>query len=707
MKYEKIGSRIITAILSYVIAIAGLGCLVTAFSISVADWQMIFLWCGGLSLFAVVFFSFRWGSLVLTSLSLVLLNALLRLTELLNSIEALVYRITYFYDSGYHWGYIRWSQEDLSAVSMDAALILLGSLVICAIAWTLLRKKPLVFAVLGGLFPLVLCCLLLDTVPHNIPLLLLTIGLSILILTHSTCRRDDGRANRITAKILVSVILFCGLIFVWAPTVSYDKPAETIRNWVFDLFSDDSGGGNTGTGNTGTGNTGGNSAGANTGPSLDLSRIGPRNLSRTHIMKILSDYRGTLYLRAQAYDTYTGTGWETKADTVGEGGWPLAGGKDEMLFCGEITITSPTAGKFLYVPYYIDSDDWTALLQGGALVNEDGAKKYSFSVVTFDGTAAFQPLSDFERETYLSLPDDTLAAAVLIVEEILSHADADTTALQAQAIADYVRNSADYDLNTQRMPEDATDFALWFLESSETGYCVHFATAATVLLRAADIPARYISGYMAETDSDGTTNILANQAHSWVEYLDPDRGWTVLEATPAVEPEPTEPPETTAPTEQTRPTAPTEPTQKAPTEAPLPGESQTTPSETLVHTPVEPVKPRDMTWLKVVLWILLVWAVVAGQYRLRLKLRRYWFEHGKPKQQAVRRWKYIRCFAWIIRQRPPEQLHQLTEKAVFSQHTLTQDELRQYDHWIKDAHRHVQKKPWPVKILLKLLLALE
>ena len=52
----------------------------------------------------------------------------------------------------------------------------------------------------------------------------------------------------------------------------------------------------------------------------------------------------------------------------------------------------------------------------------------------------------------------------------------------AAAIADYVRQSASYDLMTDRMPADQTDFAIWFLEEGTTGYCVHFATAATMLL---------------------------------------------------------------------------------------------------------------------------------------------------------------------------------------------------------------------------------
>ena len=50
-------------------------------------------------------------------------------------------------------------------------------------------------------------------------------------------------------------------------------------------------------------------------------------------------------------------------------------------------------------------------------------------------------------------------------------------------IADWVSHRAKYDLSTGKMPSGEEDFALWFLNEADTGYCTHYATAATVLLR--------------------------------------------------------------------------------------------------------------------------------------------------------------------------------------------------------------------------------
>ena len=58
----------------------------------------------------------------------------------------------------------------------------------------------------------------------------------------------------------------------------------------------------------------------------------------------------------------------------------------------------------------------------------------------------------------------------------------------ADIIGNYVRGSAKYNLQTPKMPQEQEDFALWFLNDSDRGYCIHFASAATVLLRAAGIP---------------------------------------------------------------------------------------------------------------------------------------------------------------------------------------------------------------------------
>lgn len=72
---------------------------------------------------------------------------------------------------------------------------------------------------------------------------------------------------------------------------------------------------------------------------------------------------------------------------------------------------------------------------------------------------------------------------------------------------------------------------LHFLTQSRQGYCVHFASAAAVMLRALDIPARYVSGYVAVVQG-GRADVPDSAAHAWVEYYLDGFGWLPLEATP-------------------------------------------------------------------------------------------------------------------------------------------------------------------------------
>lgn len=115
-----------------------------------------------------------------------------------------------------------------------------------------------------------------------------------------------------------------------------------------------------------------------------------------------------------------------------------------------------------------------------------------------------------------------------------------------------------YSLNPGITP-NSSDFAGYFLNENKKGYCAHFATSATLILRTLGIPARYVEGYVLSyddvseavlvenadvadyIDTSVTTSNLAvvradiadDKAHAWVEYYDPSFGWRVFEATTA------------------------------------------------------------------------------------------------------------------------------------------------------------------------------
>jgi transglutaminase-like putative cysteine protease len=71
------------------------------------------------------------------------------------------------------------------------------------------------------------------------------------------------------------------------------------------------------------------------------------------------------------------------------------------------------------------------------------------------------------------------------------------------------------------------------------GFCEHFATAFVVVLRSMGIPARVVTGYQGADPQleDGYVIVRQSNAHAWVEYWNPARGWVRADPTAAVAPD--------------------------------------------------------------------------------------------------------------------------------------------------------------------------
>jgi hypothetical protein len=78
-----------------------------------------------------------------------------------------------------------------------------------------------------------------------------------------------------------------------------------------------------------------------------------------------------------------------------------------------------------------------------------------------------------------------------------------------------------------------------FLFATREGFCEHYASAFTVMMRAAGIPARVVSGYQGgEFNSVGSYYIIRqSDAHAWTEVWFADEGWVRIDPVSAVAPE--------------------------------------------------------------------------------------------------------------------------------------------------------------------------
>jgi len=77
-----------------------------------------------------------------------------------------------------------------------------------------------------------------------------------------------------------------------------------------------------------------------------------------------------------------------------------------------------------------------------------------------------------------------------------------------------------------------------FLFETRNGFCEHYAAAFTVLMRAAGVPARVVTGYLGGNLNPIGNYLIVRQrdAHAWSEIWLPDKGWTRIDPTNAVAP---------------------------------------------------------------------------------------------------------------------------------------------------------------------------
>ncbi len=718
MKREKLLTLLIAWVLAFCVSFGGVACVLTGFQLSKTemlissgfaavpvDIGVILVFCVLFSGAAALAFMFRRGGWFLLGGLALLLGYFWRTGALLSSVESMFFRISSVYNSAYRWGVIRWSASGSVYVSADLAFCILAGIPAVLTARAVCRRKCTVPAVLCGSVLLGLCLVVTDTVPAVWCLMLLLTGLVLLVLTGLVRRRSEKEGNRLTALLLIPAVLYMSLLFLLLPQDGYRAEDSALRQsvmaWLqnipFEKLFD-------------TGFSG-NSAGA-----VDLANLGPRIELSYAVMDVTGAKDGMLYLRGQALDAYNGKKWDTsKASRAEDNGWPTEGGDS----VGTVTISTVSGKSVLYFPYYPSGINWPdrVVMSSGGLANPRRIRQYSFVQMDYSAATGVE-ISSQLREQCLQLPDTTRIRAAKHLQAVGVDESMSTEQI-ARCIGSYVRDCARYDLNTDTMPSYENDFVMWFLLSAEKGYCVHFASAAAVLLRAAGVPARYVSGYVINAREGEAVTVTENRAHAWVEYFVSGKGWQVLDPTPSswygeeIPPD-TQPTETAAPSESTEPSetqepAFTEPTQPQ-TQPSQPSADPSMPAQDPI-TGTDPEQKADLSWLWTsLLWLAGVAAAVlaaAGQYLLRRRLRSRRMHRGHPNQRALARWREVLRISKLVKEKPPQQLLELAEKARFSQHTLTVAERMEFDRHLDQAAEKIGQMPWLKRWLIRLIWAVE
>ena len=693
MKHRIWINHLMGAVFAFVLSVSAVGNLVTGYDLEVKSLLLLFLFCAGCSFLSAMLFRFKYGGTVLLFITVLLSWKIVKEGILWDQVQSLVCLISSHYHEVYNCPVIG---QPLSE-TVDLPLIVLAGWASFSVSWTVCRRENIALLMPPVILPLMVCLVTTDRVPDPVFLYLLFLGLSLLLITDWTRRNYPGQGIHLTMRFAIPIAAALALLFVANPRDEYVNNVGKYQKEVVSLLQKLQ--------DTTEYISSGNSFESAVSEKLNLRNVGPKSTIPYAAMRVISPVGGTVYLRGRDYDKYSGTGWESSVNRTEV--FP-AGGRS----LGELIIVTYGVRNVLYVPYYPGRG---MELVNGAVSNDESLQRYSYSLC--------QPASGNSDEldySYTALPEETFqwVSDLDIIQEIKDSPQSE----KLQRIEHYVENAAVYDLDTPRMDSEHQDFAQWFLNKSDTGYCVHFATAATVLLRGAGIPARYVEGYMVTCGAGEDVVVSSLDAHAWAEYYDFSSGvWRILEATPA-DLQDEEDPEVTMgiPTEGTEPD--TFETEEQTSQAEEIG-SETSATFPNVDKETQPVNQENMPdnvtdsavneeplklpeWIKTVFWILLAMASVPIQSKIRIVRKQKQWNRGKANEKAISRWSQTKTLSHLLDIPFPEELELLAQKANFSQHRIQPNELQLFDDFMETLLETVRSKPWYRRILLRWIFAI-
>lgn len=712
MKKADLRSSLLNIVLTAMVSISGIMALATAYDFTLNGWQVVGVCLLSAAVTCIAGCIPR-GLWALPVLGLLAVRQLWE-SSLADHTEAVLWYISTMLDKVYDIGYvIWWTGNDHLHQDTTAFFMMLGMLASILTGLGLSKHRTWPGIVMGALL-LMPGMLITDLGPEPVWLLLLLSAILCLFLTRLTHRTDPSNAQKLTLRAMVCIAVLMSILTTCFHPDRYTAPSfpavENLLEHLEQLLPTE---GPLLNPTVPSGSVGNGSNGSYIPMKINLNHVGPKAFSYRTAFSLACSESGWLYLREASYGTYTGTSWIAYKDreefSINE----------NFLQAQQqsVHINSYSPAKEQFTPYYCNS----LQLVNGILPNTDALSVYNYDYQPLrdDWAALWQASYGSEpvpqewntASVYLELPDSARENAQHILNTLAVNSSMNVLDI-AQSIGSYVRSSAAYDLRTMRMPSGNEDFAIWFLENSETGYCVHFASAATVLLRAAGIPARYTVGYLVKTGAGLERLVYQGNAHAWVEYYLPEFGWMILEVTPgSTGALPTDPP--TEPT-----TIPTDPSTEPPTQ-PEPPTTAPKPTQPSTQVPTQPTTPGgsagqdkftipDWVWqsLSILLWVLAAVALVIAQWRLRLMWLMQRLHRGGHNRQALSRWRHTIWLARLRKEAPPQRLLALANKAKFSQHTLTHGELRQFDLYRAETINMLRKRNIFLRFVYRIILAI-
>lgn len=147
---------------------------------------------------------------------------------------------------------------------------------------------------------------------------------------------------------------------------------------------------------------------------------------------------------------------------------------------------------------------------------------------------ASQGLNELTHQQAVQLDNSNPRARQLGQQIFLTY---QTDRQRMETMLNYYRQQGfNYTLQPKPMKDDDID---QFLFSNRAGFCAHFASSFTFVMRVMNIPARIVAGYQGgEINPDsGLITVRQYDAHAWVEVWLEGEGWVSVDPTAQVAPD--------------------------------------------------------------------------------------------------------------------------------------------------------------------------
>lgn len=250
-----------------------------------------------------------------------------------------------------------------------------------------------------------------------------------------------------------------------------------------------------------------------------------------------------LYWRALVLDQFDGVTWrrskKTKQNIVTEAQLmqQLDFTKTQLSYQ---VIAEPSFQRWLYALDVAKLDDVKQnkivyQLKDQTLISRDKiAQPISYTVTSFIDSPIAPFLNEAGQQHYLDIDEQSNPQLVSYAKKLKQDLS-DPRAIVQQVLTKFRTEQYRYTLSPALLDNNSLDE---FYFETRAGFCEHYASSFTYLMRAAGIPARMVLGYLGgEYNAQGNYyRVLQRDAHAWSEVWFSESGWVRVDPTAAVDP---------------------------------------------------------------------------------------------------------------------------------------------------------------------------